>query len=1509
MLLFFMTSAENHQFRGCCRDEKGLMEGAGRVEEEEVALLSRLPSTKRILPSSELDKKWPRKVPRRGATPIAQDPLKAPSLTHRHPSDDPERTQWAGRNSPSDHHWSEGIPSNSEFDLSCDAINYSALDSEPLAVEEEDDDDNDDDDDSSVEFLFVVCVAEDSKNEASADLEDSEDRVPSVGATSSNKDDDSLASLPPCSTTGHSSWTSRRPNPQIPRSDLPPGQSSEESEEPMPSEVSRSEPTTVGAQSSAASSGMEAMTLTPTIPPTMAPPLSYSPLTSAYVQSLAETAHIALHDDRWKTDTSVASKEERPPRSHSRAGVTPTTAAAARPLFRWEHGDDLSALVWFARRFLPQPPAHDEAKTPDGGETNGEQSAPRLATPCPCLLCRDQKATPPENSQAAFSTPSGAIHLEASGQPLPSKLEEEASDRSLLLYARLFYRKGPWFRLDDVFWKYYAKTRHNDVSLREISHSGSRSIDSLDRRRLEQHLRNLQNLVDDVQCLCRKGLMREFQDEGECGRAADSTLFTKDERTAVLAKLGVKKPSGKPNEIWTQMRTQRPIFGGLKNSKSSSSDRGILLPIRKHADAVLQHRFFRALLQSCSPNNIPDSVLKQHISQLQSRLGTFSTCFRLREAPTTTLQRCVRLFVCASAGPGDMRGIANGWASLRSSSLGDAVPPLARAIPPPCASSFHHVSHPGLSCRFGLRTCWFRESFARHARSSKEHAFLSRESFTAWEAAVELRAQVDYVLQLHETLRYNERRVKRGLNPLGGPLNSTSSIDFLGLLQPRRRKVVKGLLPHCSQEGCGEVLQKIDTMLEECWKACENPIPETEQVLIAIGVISVQILMYHIRTIDPKEAVVLAKRPWLRHLTWESVLAYILWDVIPLLERRELYQTATMALETLLFGAPLERKPITVDFSVTVFPSCVPHFRLANVVLTRRSRGKGFDRLIIDHNHLISQEMKLSADAKAMFKERRDEILHFCKIVVSCSLDTSLVTFSCLRSLARRLKRPLSSTIANQYCAEAVTLGLRYDRPEPENEQVAIPNMNRYADWTPTTDTAVANSLINQSSESNDFAVGRRCAFVGFEDDVIDSRSLNVEQLAMEYYRTGRFPLTHPDNESGDVSSHGWMGWHDEGTHVRALFRILCSPILGMDWFNGCYHLKRDCDDSPLLFLTPYQQAPYDLHVGFSLHPTVEEQLPSGKTCPGIFHRRRETIDFYLERLANLNAQELCDWVYASIESRHLYHSQASRKDPSLERDCQRLRTLSLIAAACGGSLLSRIFRCLLYDYRHYSGGLPDLLLVRGVYKDSNTTTENAEGPKSANPTYDGNGKGITEDDTALSLLVNLEEWIEEGTFLGGASTGGGASILLDDEFLGCSKVSDAPSGSSNRSSSAPGRGSASLSSAAAIATDSTWAAPSNQAAAGRSKTPALPPKLVLSHNNRAIRVECLLVEVKSSNDRLDGRQEDWLNILDHEDCSYSRARVCKFLKSVEPIATPATQPKRRSRRPTREKVPPQSNS
>ena len=300
---------------------------------------------------------------------------------------------------------------------------------------------------------------------------------------------------------------------------------------------------------------------------------------------------------------------------------------------------------------------------------------------------------------------------------------------------------------------------------------------------------------------------------------------------------------------------------------------------------------------------------------------------------------------------------------------------------------------------------------------------------------------------------------------------------------------------------------------------------------------------------------------------------------------------------------------------------------------------------------------------------------------------------------------------------------------------------------------------------------------------------------------------------------------------MRALFRIVCAaPILGMDF--GCAYAQMSAQESQehvTVHLSPYQSAPFDLHVGFEAR----------NTAGGFYARRRKDIVLFLDKIGGMSDQELSDLIYDSIASRVLYMNINKQKDPFLDRDVLQIRTLSAIAAGFGGKQLASIFRCFFFDYRHYSGGLPDLHLLRAVMMDPFQTTHGEVS------------------------LVDLGEWIGESFSIENQQALGAhqaAAILCDrdDEFLGCSKVGDS-GGQASRFS----RNGKLMSNLPNKTTD-------------QSKIPSLeslPEKLQLKHRGQSVRVECMMVEVKSSNDRLDPRQEDWLNILDR----YGNARVCKF--------------------------------
>lgn len=661
-------------------------------------------------------------------------------------------------------------------------------------------------------------------------------------------------------------------------------------------------------------------------------------------------------------------------------------------------------------------------------------------------------------------------------------------------------------------------------------------------------------------------------------------------------------------------------------------------------------------------------------------------------------------------------------------------------------------------------------------------------------------------------------------------VDGVDSVDFLQLLTPLgRKKCLDDLLSACCEEDptahateLGKDIDRqvdtIDTLEDEC-----------ARILGMIAVLATSVLCFRSQTIPNAELVSMSARPWLRHTWFEGCLAYILWDIIPVLERRGLYLLALQSLRTLLYGSTAKQIDGVASFVLPVSETTSAS-TLPSLLLSRRARGKAYDRVIIDYTHMLRKEAKESsdtADKTTAVVDVQPRITHFCKSILGRVVQSSSIGFSAIRGLARRLKRPLGDTLRDLPSLEATELGLRLGDASLKE---ATEQASCYSDWTPHTDTATANAINADENEP-----GGRCAFVGFEDEAgtsSNTSSLNVEELALEYYNSGRLPNT---ADSGVLLGGGWVGWHDEGGHVRALFRIFCAaPLLGMDW--GCAHeavQEMERKDHATIHLSPYQGAPFDLHVGFELQETDHEQMSDAPASTnGFYFRRRQRIETFLTKLAKLSGQELCDAAHASITARTRFMTSNGRKDPSLERDLEQLRTLSFMAAGCGGPLLAAVFRCFLFDYRHYSGGLPDLTLVRATYEDTQRVPDG---------------------------LVDLGAWVGEGFDAKKNEEKAlhrGAAMLADrdDEFLGCSKVGD--SGGQNRFSRS--RSSQSLN-------------PKKQSKA--LSMDDLPDKLDLVYEGRRVKVECMMVEVKSSNDRLDARQEDWLNILD----LHGNARVCKF--------------------------------
>jgi len=1268
----------------------------------------------------------------------------------------------------------------------------------------------------------------------------------------------------------------------------------------------------------------------------------------AYVQNLAEICYTIMNDARWRVEGQLQ-----------------------RRLFAWEQGEDLSAVHTLCNLFKPP-------KRKRGSK-------------CCCLLCREEggQESGIANTEDTSDEGSSPEHRETSSSDQSSKPDVgEQTARSLYLYCRLYHRKGPWFRLDNIY-KYYApeiavashgedtesdteEQENYDAILKErrntfferssssqfktSSNHDNKKDGMIDQNLLEERLSEVALMLRDVDHLHDIGLIRSFRDEEECGKAVGAVppsgygFLTAGERRDIVDKLGgcgksEKKPgttstegkqvASSDNIIWKQMCQQKSI-----SFAPSTKGKKDLLPVCRHVDdALLEKLATKVVYASSQLDYIPSAIRKPAVVSVKARIlgmqrcgsKSLSMCLRLREAPLLTLRRCARLFLCATSGPGDMRGDdTNAWRSLKDldATLIPADVPLPTVVLPPGSYSWHRVLHPGQHHRFGITSCAFIDahdfvycrnddsddeilgtnpSMSRDVlkpaqsgqptpRAVKAQVFDAVNAFRLWEVCVEVRAHVDYHLELADMLAWRARRRRDAEEDIEDeePSNEDgteedsdddtdtpcisltseckSSLDFLDLLTVKGRKSMISKMVVLSAASCvgvevDDVCEKAEYTLSnlEVFKGGTSSVGkllqyDSERIAVILSVIILHVLIMRNQSVTSEELASKQARPWLRHLWWEGILAYALWDCIPLLERKGFYELACSCLEVVLFGKIQKRhSTLSLDETATGDQLFDIKTTLSEILMSRRVRGKAHERLVIDYKHVLQWKAKTGSafrgartkkteEKKANDVSPQDAVSRVCGRVVGVVARAGSIPFSAVRSLARKMKRPLAKSLETVSCMEVESLGIRLDNGHGVLSKEDATNQEPkevYFDWVPPTDFAVANAMAGEET-----LVGKRCSYVGFEDNTAekaDTSSLNVEELAMQYYATGRLPVAKPGNEK--LLGGGWVGWHDEGGHVRALFRIICAhAILGMD--SGCGKESASALESLerlTIHLTPYQGAPFDLHVAhwesssLAFDKVTADEAQDDKPVRSFYHRRRIQIERFLGKLESLSDQELSDLVYDSVICRL---GQGRLQDTLLARDVQQLRTLSMLAAGFGGKQLSAMFRCLLFDYRHYSGGLPDLLLVRAISA----------------------GDADAEADGAYQKsLVDLGKWVGEEFSAQSKSEKEAkacTNLLIDkdDEYLGCSKLGD----SGGQSSSHRRQGTQRKQSR-------------NEDEDERKPDEVclnnLPPKLALRHNDQDVQVQCLFVEVKSQNDRLDGRQEDWLNVLDR----VGNARVCKF--------------------------------
>jgi hypothetical protein len=524
-----------------------------------------------------------------------------------------------------------------------------------------------------------------------------------------------------------------------------------------------------------------------------------------------------------------------------------------------------------------------------------------------------------------------------------------------------------------------------------------------------------------------------------------------------------------------------------------------------------------------------------------------------------------------------------------------------------------------------------------------------------------------------------------------------------------------------------------------------------------------------------------------------------------------LYYQAIQSLQLLIYGSlpttpTLDRTKI-VEFLLHQQRSCShPPW------ISRRARGKAIERLFIDCSHIPDTNDYKKSTRKGANQSKKAASIAFRnlmnKLCQECIVNASAsgsIGFSAIRNLARRLRQPLEQTLNPLRCVEPRELGIRFNGHKSD-EVKCKSEKNTYSDWTPTTDYYIANSVVRDQNEP-----GSRCAYIGHEDEIdqsVLSQSLTVEELAMELYKTGRLPNGVDNTRDGTVKG-GWTGWHNEGGIVRALFRILCgAPLLNMDFGNG---VLNDMELYATVHLSPYQHGPFHLLVGYELQKIManaDDVESYYSPSPSFYCVCADKISQFLSSLEETNGQDLCDVVYDALATRLKYVCMNQVKDPFIGHDIVQVRTLSAIAAGFGGKCLAGIFRCLLFDYRHYSGGLPDLHLFRAM--------------KSCQSTAHG---------AISSTLVDLGDWIGESFNVAHQQSYDfqrALHVLLDDEFLGLEKSSKPRVGQKNIAS---------------------LQSPERNQQATILSMDLLPERLQLSHNGCLVEVECMMVEVKSVNE------------------------------------------------------------
>lgn len=526
-------------------------------------------------------------------------------------------------------------------------------------------------------------------------------------------------------------------------------------------------------------------------------------------------------------------------------------------LFKWEYGDDLCALHSFSRLFI------DEENSLDGYDLD---------------------------------------------------YDEEIYARCMNLYARMFHRKGPWFKISDLFIRYY----HRDfIRRKQYSQPTRTSPDEAETQSSESEItfeslqKSLIDCMSDLRRLKEMGLIRSFTSEEECGRvvgSSDTKLLTEKEKLMILSKLGGKPPtsttalqsSEDENYILKQMKSQKSItFMKRENN---------VLPIKIHLNQLLQRDLavkIKELLPSTENERTSDQQIFAYVKQISKEIFSeekeFLTCFRLKESPLRSLKRACRLHLNAGDGSGSMRSNgANAYilVSEFESSFSQErrnerklLKGICSLPEPPEFNQWHKVDFHGLNMRMGLRifeysSNYTRIKFCKAGVCKNIEIFKDVKQFHAWEASVDTRSILDYLQEWNNLILYAERKKKRLSGSSEGPgfrdeLSPCVSDEFDVLSSDGRKFFLQrfvGFVNHASIMDIEMAVEKNVQILQDTDNEDNNEsrcrfLTDAERMIACVTIICAEILSHRFENASSSELNWIMKKPWLRHLYPESALA------------------------------------------------------------------------------------------------------------------------------------------------------------------------------------------------------------------------------------------------------------------------------------------------------------------------------------------------------------------------------------------------------------------------------------------------------------------------------------------------------------------------------------------------------------------------------------------------------------------------------------------------------------